>query len=182
MNRYLYLEILKKERCSVAKLAKDIGLSENYIFQIMSKRRAFSDKVLKRLIDIDDNALRKKKMFQVLQFKGKINALPKKDQTYGVMFINEALIRSELSPRKFAMDALNMQREYFMSILSGKKPVSTKVIQLVETYSSMKFEIYKAGLINQEIDEYVKLFGSKHLLLNALNVYFNIQSKKDTKQ
>lgn len=179
MNRHTYLDALKKEHGSLAKLAKNIGLSENYLLQIKSGRRPFSDRVLRRLVNIDANERRSAEMGDQLFAKKDTDALPEDEQIYGIMFINEALKRSGLSTKAFAHDCLNSGRDYLIALLNATKPVSSRMVSLVERNCAMKFSVYKNGLLNQGFLLEIERFQKNHLVLNALNVYFKVKNKEE---
>lgn len=179
MNRHVYLDTLKKEYGSFAKLAKEIGLSENYLLQIKSGRRPFSDRVLRRLVKIDTNEKRADEMKVQLFDKKDTDALPEDEQIFGVMFINEAFKRSGLSTKAFAHECLNASRDYLIALLNAKKPVSSRMITLVERNCFMKFSVYKGGLLNQGFLLEIERFQKNHLVLNALNAYFRVKNKEE---
>lgn len=181
MNRVRYLLTIKKENGYETNLVlgKVLNVCPSSLSRFIKKQRAVPDRVVKRLIQLDTDLDRAKRMEAAFRRdvppSKKIN---KVSQIYHQMYFCEMLKSSGLRVGEFAK-LIHISPEYCSTIISGKNPVSKKIVERLEKQCKMSFKQYMDSIEGLGFHKHLKALEGQPMLLNAIMNYCTYSQTKE---
>lgn len=182
MNRVRYLLTIKKENGYETNLVlgKALNVCPSSLSRFIKKQRPVPDRIVKRLIQLDTDLVRAKRMEAAFRrdvpSSGKIN---EDSQIFVRMYFCEMLKSSGLGVGEFA-DLIHISPRYCSTIVSGKNPVSKRILKGVEKRSEMSFKQYMNSLEGFGFHKKLKVLEEHPMLLNAIMNYCTYSQLKET--
>lgn len=182
MNRVRYLLTIKKENGYETNLVlgEALNVCPSSLSRFIKKERRVPDRIVKRLIQLDTDLVRAKRMEAALRrdvpSSGKIGKDP--HQIYRQMYFCEMLKSSGLKVKEFA-ELIHISPIYCSTIISGKNPASKRIVKELEKQCGMSFKQYMDSIEGLGFHKHLKALEGQPMLLNAIMNYCTYSQLKE---